>query len=261
MTTLLYQIDERGIAHITLDRPEVHNAFNENLIAELKDAFLDVASSTRVRAVILQGNGSSFCAGADLDWMKRAAHFDEAHNLADAQALSDMLSAIDSCPKPVIAAVHGPAYGGGVGLVACADIAIATQRAKFMLSEVRLGLTPATISPFVIRAIGARQARRYFLTAEAFDASTALSLGLVHEVVAEPADMTKRLDELVSILLGNAPGALTDAKALIQDLAAKPITGELRVETAKRIARRRATPEAKEGIAAFLEKRRASWVH
>lgn len=261
MSALLYQIDERGVAHVTLDRPELHNAFNEELIGALTDAFTDIASSSRVRVAVLQGNGASFCAGADLDWMRRAAHFDEAHNLKDAQALSDMLNAIDACPKPVIAAVNGAAYGGGVGLVACADIAIGTARAKFMLSEVKLGLTPATISPFVMRAIGSRNARRYFLTAEMFAAEAARDMGLLHEVVADDAALQATIEARITALLANAPGAVAEAKALVRDFGQLPVTGEVRAETARRIAARRASPEGKEGLSAFLDKRKPSWVH
>lgn len=261
MTALLYLIDDRGVAYLTLDRPEVHNAFNEELIAELSDAFTDLASHDRVRVVVLQGNGASFSAGADLDWMRRAAHYDEARNREDAQRLSDMLWLIDSCPKPVVAAVNGNAFGGGVGLIACADIAIAVEKARFALTEVRLGLIPAAISPFVLKAIGPRQARRFFLTAEPISAATAEHIGLVHQVVPDEANLAEQVEIAIGLLLGNAPGAITEAKALVHDIAERPITPELRNETARRIAARRSSSEGREGIAAFLEKRRPSWVH
>lgn len=259
--TLLYSHDERGVAHITLDRPDVHNAFDEALIAELRDAFVDVATNAHVRVVILQGNGPSLCAGADLGWMKRAAGWSEAHNRADAQALSDMLAAIDGCPKPVIAIAHGAVMGGGVGLVACADLAIAIHGAKFGLSEVRLGLTPATISPFVLRAIGPRAARRWFLTAERFGPEEALAMGLVTAIAEHDAAARIRIEAWISAFLQGAPGAIADAKALIRDFAAEPITDDLREQTAARIAHRRASAEGKEGLSAFLHKRKPDWLH
>jgi len=257
--TVQFTLDARGIARVTLNRPERHNAFDEALIAAITDAFAEIAARGDVRAVILSGNGPSFCAGADLGWMKRAAEWSEAENEADALKLSDMLDAIDRCPAPVIAVAHGAVYGGGVGLVACADIAVATPDAKFRLSEVRLGLTPATISPFVIRAIGPRAARRYFTTAEPFDAVTAHGIGLVHELADDRSGAEAWVDAWIAALLENAPGAVADAKALIRDLAGQPITPELRADTARRIAARRADPEGREGVSAFLAKRRPNW--
>lgn len=260
MTNLLYQQDQRCVAHVTLDRPDVHNAFNETLIEEMTDAFADIASSSHIRVVVLQGNGASFCAGADLDWMKRASSRDVAHNERDAMALSNMFHAIDTCPKPVIAAVGGHAFGGGVGLIACADMAVAVQRSRFALTEVRLGLTPATISPFVIRAIGPRQARRYMLTGETFDADQALRLGLVHQIAADEHDLAAITDSLIATLLQNAPGALADTKQLVADIVGQPITQTLRADTARRIANRRTCPEGREGIDAFLHKRAPDWI-
>ncbi len=259
--TLLYQQDARGIAHITLDRPDVHNAFDEVLIGELRDAFRDVASNAHVRCVVLQGNGPSLCAGADIGWMRRAAEWSEAHNQADAQGLSDMLAAIDGCPKPVIAIAHGNVLGGGVGLVACADMAVAVRGAKFGLSEVRLGLTPATISPFVLRAIGGPAARRWFLTAERFGAEEALAMGLVTALADCDATARAQVERWLAALLAGAPGAIADAKALIRDFAGAAITDDVREETAVRIARRRASAEGREGLSAFLHKRKADWVH
>ena len=252
--SLTVSTDPRSIAHVTLDRPERHNAFDEALIAALTEAFTTLAPSTR--AVVLRGNGPSFCAGADLAWMKRAAEWSEAENAADAMKLSDMLAAIDACPAPVIAVAHGGVYGGGVGLVACADLAIATPDAKFRLSEVRLGLTPATISPFVIAAISTRHARRYFATAELFDAAAAQRIGLVHEISADPE---AQVEAWLNAILEAAPGAITDAKRLVADVANRDITPALRADTACRIAARRASPEGREGVTAFLAKRKPNW--
>lgn len=250
---------DAGIARITLARPERHNAFNEGLIAELTTAFNVFGIDPTVRAIILSGEGKSFCAGADLDWMKRAAGWSEAENRADALKLSDMLAAIDTCAKPVIARVHGNIAGGGVGLVACADMAVAIDGAQFRLSEVRLGLTPATISPFVIAKIGASQARRWFLTAEAFGAAQAQAMGLVHEVAADADAADTVIANWLAHLAAAAPGAVADAKQLIRDVAGRPISDDLRQMTALAIAARRATAEGQEGLAAFLEKRKPGW--
>jgi methylglutaconyl-CoA hydratase len=249
--------DPRGIARVTLNRPEKHNAFDEALIAELRATFAGFAT-TMPRAVILAGAGRSFCAGADADWMRRAAGWSEAENRADAQALSDMLAAIDICPAPVIAMAHGAVMGGGVGLLACADLVVAHPETRFALSEVKLGLTPATISPFVLRAIGPRAARRWFLTGERFGTREALAMGLLHEVGESPEEVAQAW---VSALLGNAPGAVSDAKRLVGDVAGQPIDDALRAETAGRIAARRATDEAREGLAAFQAKRPPAWSH
>lgn len=245
MTVLHSQI-EAGVLTLTLNRPEVHNAFDGALIDALLDAFSAVPSD--VRAIILRGAGKSFCAGADLGWMKKAATFTRAENVADAQRLSDMFYAIYSCPVPVIANVHGAAYGGGVGLAACADIAIAASDAKFMLSEVRLGLSPATISPFVVRAMGQRAASRYFLTAEGFDAQTALRCGLVHGIDEDAAAIAKAV-------AANGPEAVKAAKALVQDYSGKPIDDDLRADSAERITDRRVSEEGQARIMAFLERR------
>lgn len=252
---LSLSIDDRGVAHVTLDRPERHNAFDEALIAALTETFLGFAR-TPPRAVVLRGAGKSFCAGADLGWMKRAATWSEAENEADAMKLSNMLSSIDACPAPVIVAAHGAVYGGGVGLVACADMVVAAADTSFRLSEVRIGLTPATISPFVVAAMGARQARRWSLTAEAFGADTALAIGFIHAVAD---DLDAQVAAWLAALLECAPGAVADAKALVQLVANQPITDALRAETARRIAARRASDEGREGLAAFFEKRRPAW--
>jgi methylglutaconyl-CoA hydratase len=250
---------DAGIAHVALDRPDRHNAFDEGLIAALTTTFNVLGIDPTVRAIILSGHGKSFCAGADLDWMRRAAGFSEAENRADAMRLSDMLHAIDTCAKPVIARVHGNIAGGGVGLVACADMVVAVEGAQFRLSEVRLGLTPATISPFVVARIGAGQARRWFLTAEAFGAAEALAMGLVHTVAADADAAQAVVETWLAALSACAPGAVADAKALVADVAGRPITPDLRALTANRIAARRASAEGREGLAAFLEKRKPNW--
>ncbi|KPF80512.1 enoyl-CoA hydratase [alpha proteobacterium AAP81b] len=252
------QIDSAGTARVSLARPDRHNAFDEALIAALIETFGRLGSDPAVRAIVLAGQGRSFSAGADLDWMRRAGGWSEAENRADALKLSDMLLAIDTCPKPVLALVHGNVAGGGVGLVACADMAVAVADAKFRLSEVRLGLTPATISPFVIARIGAR-ARRWFLTAEAFDAATAHAIGLVDEVAADAAAAEAVVAGWLAHLAAAAPGAVADAKALVRDIAGREITDDLRAETAARIAARRASAEGRDGLAAFLDKRKPGW--
>ena len=255
LTTIL----DRGIAHVVLDRPDRHNAFDEALIAALTTTFNALGIDPNVRVIILSGKGKSFCAGADLDWMKRAASFSEAENRADAMKLSDMLQAIDTCPKPVIARIHGNVAGGGVGLVACADMAVAIEGAQFRLSEVRLGLTPATISPFVAARIGAGQARRWFLTAEAFGAGQALAIGLTHETAADDVAADAIIDSWLTHLAAAAPGAVADAKALVADVTGQPVTLALRSLTADRIAARRVSLEGREGLAAFFEKRKPEW--
>ena len=256
---LLTSIDDHGVARIVIDRPDRHNAFDEALIAALTDNFTTLGHDPAVRAIILSGNGKSFCAGADIGWMRRAASWSEAENLADAMKLSAMLNAIDMCPKPVIARVHGVVAGGGVGLVACADMAVAIEGAQFRLSEVRLGLTPATISPFVIGKIGAGQARRWFLTAEGFGAAEAQRIGLTHETASDDAAADAVTANWLAHLGAAAPGAVADAKALIRDVAGRPVSDALRRETAARIAARRASAEGREGIAAFFDKRNPAW--
>jgi methylglutaconyl-CoA hydratase len=256
---LMTDIDARGVARVTLDRPASHNAFDEALIAALTDAFTALGSNPHVRAILLSGNGKSFCAGADIGWMRRAGSWTEAENRADAMKLSDMLLAIDTCAKPVIARVHGAVAGGGVGLVACADMAVAIEGTKFRLSEVRLGLTPATISPFVIARIGAGQARRWFLTAEGFGAPEAENMGLVNAVAADEAQADAVIAGWLDHLAAAAPGAVADAKTLIRDVAGRPVSDEIRRLTAERIAARRASAEGREGLAAFFDKRPPEW--
>lgn len=258
--TLLHTIDADNVARVTLNRPVQHNAFNADLIAALKGTFDTISQLPGIRAVVLSGIGKSFCAGADLEYMREAGSWDEAANMADGKRLSDMLASIATCPVPVIAVAHGNIFGGGVGLAACADIVVGIKGAKFRLSEVRLGLTPATISPFVIAAIGARQARRWFTTAELFDVDVALAMGLLHIVAADVRAANAQVDTWIGSLLEAAPGAVIDAKALVADYAGRAIDDDLRADSARRIAARRADPEAAEGLSAFLEKRRPSWM-
>ena len=257
-TALTIEI-RNGIALLALSRPDVHNAFDETLIEELTSALRAIDGDETVRAVVLLGAGRSFCAGADLNWMKRMAAYGRAENLADAKALATMLGTLNTLTKPTIARVHGAAYGGGVGLVACCDIAIAAQEATFSLSEAKLGLIPATISPYVIEAIGARMARRYFLTAERFDAAEAYRIGLVHDIV-QAGELDNRINEVLGALVVAGPRAQAESKALIRAVASRPVGASVIADTAARIARVRATPEAKEGVAAFLGKRPAGWV-
>jgi methylglutaconyl-CoA hydratase len=255
---VLQTVASSGVATLTLNRPEVHNAFDDHLIAELSHKLRELDHQASVRVVVLAAAGKSFSAGADLNWMKRMARYSEAENLRDAVALASLMRTLNQMVKPTIARVQGPAYGGGVGLVACCDIAIAGRAASFALSEVRLGLIPAVISPYVIAAIGAHNARRYFLTAERFDANAALRIGLVQEVVDDAA-LDAAVERTVSELLKGGPKAIGAAKDLIAHVAGRPIDQHLAEETAARIARIRVTPEGREGIEAFLDKRPPDW--
>ena len=257
-STVRTAVDPRGVASVTLNRPEVHNAFNETLIAELTATLRELAADERVRVVVLAGEGRSFCAGADLDWMRRTGTYSPEENFQDALAAAGMLRTLDTLPKPTVAAVHGAAFGGGVGLVACCDVAIASENAMFSFSEARLGLIPAVISPYVIAAIGERQARRYFLTAERFPASEARRIGLVHEVTA-PESLAAAVDGVVNELQSGGPAALRAAKELVRTVAARIGEEGLPAETARRIAEIRVGEEAQQGIQAFLEKRQAPW--
>jgi methylglutaconyl-CoA hydratase len=247
-----------GIAHVTLNRPELRNAFDDLLIAKLSGTFLEIERDRSVRVMILAGNGPSFCAGADLNWMKRMAGYDYQENLADARALAEMLATLDRMTKPTIARVHGPVFAGGTGLVAACDIAVGTPEAKFCLSEAKLGLSPATISPYVIRAMGERLARRYFLTAEIFEAEEAYRIGMLSALV--PAtELDGSIDKLVKHLLAGGPQAHAKIKALIEAVASAPLDDALLSDTAERIAQIRVSPEGREGITSFLEKRKPSW--
>jgi methylglutaconyl-CoA hydratase len=256
--TLVVEIRD-AIALVALVRPDVHNAFDETSIAELTDALQELDRDDDVRAVILLGHGKSFCAGADLNWMRRMAGYSNAQNLADAKALARMLATLDNLSKPTIARVHGSAYGGGVGLIACCDIAIAAPDAMFAFSEAKLGLIPATIAPYVVAAIGARHARRFFLTAERFTAAEAFRVGLVHDL-AQIDEMDHRINELLGALLVAGPQAQREAKALVRAVAGRDIDARVIGDTARRIARVRASAEGKEGVSAFLDKRSAAWV-
>jgi len=256
---LTLSTDQRGVARVTLNRPEVKNAFSETLIAEIADAMRALSKDANVRAVVLAGAGNAFSAGADLSWMKRASEFSAAENMGDARRLAGMLHAIHTCEKPVIALVQGACIGGGVGLASACDVVIAAEDAFFALSEARLGIIPAVISPFVLHAIGARQARRFFLTGERFDAAKAKEIGLVHMVCLK-AQMEATLDGVVKNLLASGPAAQKEAKALIRLVAGRAVDDAVMEETAGIIARIRATPEGKEGVAAFLEKRKATWI-
>ena len=250
---------EGGIATIWMNRPDVHNAFNEQLIAELTAACQALDADDAVRVVVLAGRGKSFSAGADLNWMRRAAEASVDANLADARKLAGMLRTLAEMNKPTIARVHGAALGGGMGLASACDICVAGEGAVFATSEVRFGIIPSAISPYVIRAIGARQASRYFQTAERISAARARELGLAHEVVAADA-IDARVHELVAALLQGGPRSQGAAKALIRAVADQPVSEALVEDTARRIATLRATPEAREGLAAFLDKRPAAWV-
>ena len=245
-----------GIARVTLDRPELRNAFDDALIKQLYDAFVALGKDDEVRVVVLAGNGPAFCAGADLNWMKRMAKYGYAENLADAEALALMLATLDRLPKPTIARVHGPVFAGGTGLVAACDIAVGTPEAKFCLSEAKLGLSPATISPYVIRAMGEQNARRYFLTAEVFGAEEAFRIGML-SILTQKLD--EEIDALAKHLLAGGPEAHARIKDLIRAVAGRPVDDALAADTAKRIAEIRVSPEGREGIASFLEKRKPSW--
>jgi methylglutaconyl-CoA hydratase len=246
------------VATVTLNRPDVRNAFNEAMIAELTDAFTALDARDDIRAVVLAANGPAFCAGADLNWMKKMATFSDEENRADAMRLANMLAAIYRCAKPVIARVSGDVYAGGTGLVAASDVVVAVDSARFCLSETRLGLIPATIAPYVIRALGERASRRYFATAEVFDCATALALGFVHEAVAA-ADLDATVQRIADALCANGPQAVRGAKRLVQDVAERTLDAALIEDTATLIARVRASVEGREGVASFLEKRAPAW--
>ena len=257
---VLVMVSPEGLATVTLNRPEKHNAFNDLVIARLAKILAELGADGDVRLVALAAQGHSFSAGADLDWMRRAAAYSEAENEADALALARMLRALNTLPKPTVALVQGPAYGGGVGLVAACDIAIALKSAVFAMTEVRLGLEPATVSPYIVAAVGARAARRLFLTGERFDAQEALRLGLVHEVVEDAGALAAARDRVVGRLLDGAPGAQAATKELIAAVTGRPVDDGLLAETARRIAARRVSAEGQEGTAAFLDKRKPAWV-
>ncbi len=253
------QMTPAGLAIVTLAKPEKHNCFDEATIERLSTIFADLGNQDSVRAVIIRAEGKSFSAGGDLNWMRRQAGQIYDENLEDARGLAEMFARLDRLPMPTIALVDGPAYGGGVGLVACCDIALATPNAAFALSEVKIGLMPATIAPYVLRAIGARNCRRYFQTGERFDGAEALRIGLVSELLPDAPALEHRADKLIETIFLNAPGAVARAKSLIAEIEFLEIDDALGEMTAVSIAKRRATDEAKEGLSAFLEKRRPAW--
>ena len=257
--TLTVALDHR-IAHVTLNRPELRNAFNEQSIAELALAFDELGRNELVRAIVLRANGSAFCAGADLNWMKKMAGYTDAENEADARQLADMLRTIYLCPQPVVARVQGDCYAGGMGLVAACDIIVAADEAHFCLSEVKLGLIPATISPYVIKAMGEQAARRYFVTAERFTAQQAHRMGFAHDSVPQDA-LDASVAAIVKALLANSPHAVRQAKTLVRDVAGLPVTEALLADTAQRIARIRASEQGREGVRSFLEKRKPDWLN
>jgi methylglutaconyl-CoA hydratase len=248
-----------AICTITLCRPDVRNAFNDEVIAELKTAFIDAGQAADVRCVVLAAEGPAFCAGADLNWMRRMADYTRDENLADAGQLAAMLRAIYECPKPTIARVQGDVFAGGVGLVAACDMVVSVDTATYCLSEVKLGLIPATISPYVIRAMGARAAHRYFLTAERFSAAEAHRMGLVHEVVTADA-LDAKVAELTRAVVSASPNAVRACKRLVQDVAEREIDDALVAHTVAGIADIRSSAEGKEGVQSFLQKRQPNWL-
>ena len=260
MKTPLVVVEVKGAeAWVVLSRPEVRNAFNDEMIAELTQAFAMLRHQGDVRCIVLAGEGAAFCAGADLNWMRRMADYSYAENLADASHLADMLHMIYQCPKPTIARIQGDVYAGGLGLVAACDIAVSVDTANFCLSEVRLGLIPATISPYVIRAMGARAAHRYFLTAERFDAHEALRIGLVHAVTSADT-LDAKVAEITQALVNASPAAVKACKQLVQDVAGCDISPKLMARTVQGIADIRSSDEGKEGVQSFLQKRKPYWL-
>lgn len=257
MATL--NIQPGPVAQVTLSRPEVRNAFNDEVIAELTTAFTELGQNKEVRAIVLAAVGPAFCAGADLNWMRRMADYTHAENLADAAQLAEMLRVIYTCPKPTVARIQGDVYAGGMGLVAACDMAVSVDTANYCLSEVKLGLYPATISPYVIRAMGARAAHRYFLTAERFDAVEALRIGFVHTVVsAEQLDA--KVNEMTQSLVSASPNAVQQCKTLLHNVAGQDIDAALIAQTVEGIATIRASLEGKEGVQSFLQKRKPAWL-
>jgi methylglutaconyl-CoA hydratase len=258
MESLLRIETKPNAVRVTLNRPEIHNAFNEVMIAEITEAFRELGRREDVRVVVLAGEGKSFSAGGDINWMKKMVGYTFEENVKDANAMADMLRAIRECPKPVIARVHGNAFGGGVGLTAACDIAVAVEAAVFCLSEVKLGIVPAVISPYVMEKIGPGQMRRYGLTAERFSAAVAKSIGLVHEVFADAAQMDDWITKTCDLLKANGPKALAAAKKILSTVAGTA-WDKVQESTTRTIAELRASPEGQEGLRAFLEKRSPNW--
>ena len=257
-STLEVRRPSRHVAEVWLNRPEVRNAFNDSVIAEINEAFTTLGQDPQLRAIVLAGHGKAFCAGADLNWMRTMSGYSWQENHADAARLSEMLWTLYSCPVPIVGRIQGDCYAGGVGLAAVCDVLVAVQGMQFCLSEARLGLLPATIGPYVVKALGEQASRRYFVTAERFDAARAHALGFVHEVVAADA-LDAKVSEIVALLVANGPAAARACKQLVKDVSARPIDAALRDDTARRIADIRASAEGREGVAAFLGKREASW--
>jgi len=249
---------ENGIVRLTLNQPEIHNAFDDQLIAELTVAIEELDKDSSVRVMILDAAGKSFSAGANLNWMRRMAEYSREENYRDSVQLAGLMSCLYKMRCPTIAAVQGSAFGGGVGLVACCDIAIASEKASFCLSEVKLGLIPAVISPYVVKAIGERAAKRYFVTAERFNAKRAQKLGLISEVV-NPDELNNKVLAIAELIINNGPDAVVSAKSLINKVVNKHVDGQLRAMTASKIADIRASIQGKEGVSAFLEKRKPEW--
>lgn len=258
MTSTLDIQRRNGVARVWLNRPDVRNAFNDAVVAELDAAFRELGADASLRAIVLGGHGKAFCAGGDLNWMRAMAGYSWQRNRADAQALADMLWTIYTCPVPVVGRVHGDCYAGGVGLAAVCDVLVAAEGVHFCLSEARLGLLPATIGPYVVRALGQQASRRYFTTAERFSAAEAHRLGFVHELASAGA-IDAKVDAVVQSLMANGPAAVKAAKQLVRDLAGAPLSAELRADTARRIADIRASDEGREGVQAFLDKRKPGW--
>ncbi|MEY8201301.1 MAG: enoyl-CoA hydratase/isomerase family protein [Colwellia sp.] len=256
--TVLLEVNEQGIATVTLNNPEKHNAFDDVIIKQLTDIFNDISQRDDISIMILASNGKSFSAGADLGWMKRMAGYSYEDNLKDANALAQMLKALNFLPQTTIAQIQGAAFGGAVGLASCCDIVIASTKASFCLSEVKLGLIPATISPYVVDAIGLKASRRYFQTAERFFADKAQKIGLVDEMVA-PEELTDEVNAMVAKLLANGSQARRQAKKLSQDVAFQTIDENLLKDTSERIAAIRVSTEGQEGLTAFFEKRAPNW--
>ena len=248
----------RHVSEVWLNRPEVRNAFNNGVIAELTEAFRELGADGELRAIVLGGRGKAFCAGADLSWMAAIAGYSWEQNREDAQRLAEMLWTVWSCPVPVVGRIHGDCYAGGLGLAAACDVLIAADGMHFCLSEARLGLLPATIAPYVVRALGEQASRRWFITAERFSAAQAQAAGFVHEVVAAES-LDGRVAEVVALLVANGPAAVKACKQLVKDVAGRPIEADLRADTARRIADIRASAEGREGVQAFLNKREPSW--
>jgi len=258
MSTLEIRRPSAHVAEVWLNRPEVRNAFNDGVIAELTEAFRTLGAEPDLRAIVLAGHGKAFCAGADLSWMRAMADYSWAQNKADAAGLAQMLWTIWSCPLPVVGRIQGDCYAGGVGLAAVCDVLVAAEGVHFCLSEAKLGLLPATIGPYVLRALGEQASRRYFVTAERFSAAEAKALGFVHEVVAADV-LDAKVAEIVAALVANGPAAVKACKLLVKDAAGRPIDEALRDDTARRIADIRASAEGREGVQAFLNKREPSW--